>query len=211
MAAIPASPSTHLGEKKMHWNICLHRKRNTKKRTWHAKFCKKSDVRTSEKPEAKLRRLRAAPGTHTAQNLCQGLFIFILSHWAGSFRGVLVTAPKNCSRHHCPNSARAASTSIPHPSCPAQPGAVGSLTGLNPPAGRRRKLHTLPPSPPWQALSQQSDFYYLRPHLGVTTWQTRAQSCPGSSPGIASPSPGTRHFSKFSLHSRICGYKECKI
>lgn len=33
----------------------------------------------------------------------------------------------------------------------------------------------------------------------------------GARPGIASPSLGSRHFSKFSLNSSICGYKEHKI
>jgi len=36
-AVISAPPSTHLREK-MRWNVRLHRKRNTKKCTWHAKF-----------------------------------------------------------------------------------------------------------------------------------------------------------------------------
>ena len=154
-------------------------------------FFKKSDVRTSKTTGATLRRQRAAPErTRHSARAKRGSS----SPPAASSRGSRSPHQTNhCSAHTGPGTSRGEGLSgragvtpaAPHPSrlpSAAQPSPRPSpgtrrsavpAAGWNPsPGDRRRELRTPLPSPrgsAWQAPSQQSNFYYLRPHLGAST------------------------------------------
>lgn len=116
----------------MHWNICLHRKRNTKKCTWRAKILWKVWREDLWKVWGQTVPAVSSPGnTHSTKPVPRAIYLhFIplsqqLSGGLGDRTKELLSSP----------------LSQQHP-----PSFLGSSSRVNPPAGRRRKLHTLLPS-----------------------------------------------------------------
>lgn len=142
---------------------------------------------TSKKTEAKPRRLCTAPGRHRAQErVPSAIYLHLMSLsrellGGPGLRTKYIIAPTPSSPNASGDGGRAAAvhgmqTPAAPPVCPsthrAAPAKSGTLGGMKPPSREQGDVpHALlitQGSKP-QALSQQSGFYYLRPHLGIST------------------------------------------